>query len=140
MKNRTPILVLAALILGAAYAYNFTDWFAKKKIQIKIRDLPGRGSPASGGIIFYLEKEYQLTSLKVVSADDAKTNKFPRALWYLVSSSNSVPVADFSYGAPIPGMKPKIAGLAPEPLRAAGSYRVFIEAGKLKGEKEFQTR
>lgn len=135
MKNRTSFLILAALILGAVYAYKFTDWFAKKEIQIKIRDLPGRG-----GIIFYLEKEYQLTSLKVISADEAKTNKYPRALWDLVSDSNSVPVTDFSYGDSIAGMKPKVAGLRAVPLQASGNYRIFIEAGKLKGEKDFQTR
>ena len=140
MKNRTVFLVLAALILGAVYAYKFTDWFAKKEIQIKYRSMPGRSATFGNAVSFYLDREYKITSIKVISMDDAVTNKYPRALWYLVSDSNSVPVTDFTYGGLIAGMKPKIAGVAPEPLRGDGNYRVEIEAGKFKGEKDFQTR
>ncbi len=142
MKNRTRFLILAALILGAFYAYRFTDWFEPKQIQIKYRSL-ARGPTASPGvdsITFYLDKEYQLTSLKVISADEAATNKYPHSLWQLISESNSVPVTDFTYGATLPGMKPKIAGLTPEPLRTGGNYRIFVETQKLKGEKEFQAQ
>jgi hypothetical protein len=140
MKNRTLFLVLTALILGAVYAYKFTDWFAKKEIQIKYRSMPGRSATFGNAVSFYLDREYKITSIKVISMDDAVTNKYPRALWYLVSDSNSVPVTDFTYGGIIAGMKPKIAGVAPEPLRGDGNYRVEIEAGKFKGEKDFQTR
>jgi hypothetical protein len=140
MKNRTLFLVLTALILGAVYAYKFTDWFAKKEIQIKYRSMPRRSAASGKTVSFYLDKEYKITSIKVISVDDAATNKYPRALWYLVSDSNSVPVTDFTYGALIAGMKPKIAGVPPEPLQGAGNYRVEIQAGKFKGEKVFQTR
>ncbi len=140
MKNRTRFLLFAALILGGLYAYNFTDWFAEKKIQIKYRILSGRGGKQVDPITFYLEGEFPLTSLKVISTDEAATNKYPHAYWHLISDSNSIPTADFLYGEQLKGMKPKVAGLAAESLQPGGNYRILIEAGKLKGEKDFQPR
>ena len=144
MKNQTKLLIFVAVILGAIYAYRFTDWFGEKKIQIKYKVVAGRGTAKSSGtdpIVFYLvDKEYRLTSIKVVSVEDAKTNKFPRAYWHVISESNSAPVADFLYGKAPAGMKSKIAGLVAEPLAANGNYRILVEAGKFKGEKDFQAR
>ena len=144
MKSQTKFLIFVAVILGAIYAYRFTDWFGEKKIQIKYKVIAGRGpakSSAADPIIFYLiDQEYRLTSIKVISADEAATNKYPHAYWHLVSDSNSVPVSDFMYGANIAGMKSKIAGLMPQSLEVGANYRIFIEAGKIKGEKDFQAR
>jgi len=143
MKNQSKFLIIAALILAAIYAYRFTDWFQEKKIQIKYRSLVERGSAkssAADSITFYLEAEQRLTSIKVISADEAATNKYPHAYWHLVSDSNSLPVVDFMYGANLAGMKPKIAGLMPQPLESGANYRILIEAGKVKGEKDFQPR
>ncbi len=137
MKNRTRVLIGAAVILGALYLYNFTDWFAEKKIQIKYRILSGRGV-AGDPITFYLDGGFGLTSVKVIATDEAATNKYPHAYWHLISDSNSVPTADFLYGEKLAGMKPKVTGIAPEPLRPGGKYRILVEAGKLKGEKDFQ--
>jgi len=141
MKKQTKFLIFAAIILGATYAYMFTDWFAEKKIQIKYRILPGRGR--SGGlepIMFYLDKEYPITLIRVITLADAATNKYPHALWELVPQSNSVPVTDFIYGENPAGMKPKTAGLAAEALAPNVKYRVFLETAKLKGEKDFEPR
>ncbi len=140
MKNRTLFLVFSAVILGAVYAYKFTDWFEQKKIQIKFRGLTGDAANAGGPIIFFLDKGYNLTSLKVVAVEESATNKYPHALWHVVSESNSVLITDFSYGAIPTGMKSKIAGLAAEPLQDAIQYRLLVEAGKAKGEKVFQTK
>lgn len=141
MKSQTKFLIFSALILSAIYAYRFTDWFKEKKIQIKYRIVPERGArklDTVDPVTFYLDQEYLLSSLKVVSMDDAATNKYPHALWHLVSDSNSVPVTDFVYGIAPGRMKPKIAGLLPEPLRRGENYRISIEAKKIKGEKDFQ--
>lgn len=142
MKNQTKLLIFTAVILAAVYAYKFTDWFAEKKIQIKFRSLgrvQGNGK-TSDPITFFLDKEYRLTSIKIISLDDAATNKYPHDFWHLISESNSIPVSDFVYGKNISGMKPSIAGLAAEPLQKAANYRITVEAGKLKGEKDFQPR
>lgn len=90
-------------------------------------------------MFYFVDGEHSVTSLKVISVDEAATNKYPHALWHLVPVSNAVPVTDFVYGNSPSGMKPKIAGLAAEPLRAGASYRLMVETEKLKGEKEFQT-
>ena len=90
--------------------------------------------------MFYLDKEYQITALKVISLTEAATNKYPHALWQLVPESNSVPVTDFIYGENPAGMKSKIAGVPPEPLEPNGTYRIFLETVKLKGAKDFQPR
>jgi len=141
VKSQTKFLIVAFVILGAAYAYWFTDWFAEKKIQIKYRNLPGRGAPGSiEPVMFYLEKGYPLTSVKVISVDEAATNKYPHTLWQLVAASNAVPVTDFIYGEVPPGMKPKIAGVTPEALVSTGNYRILLETAKIKGEKDFQPR
>ncbi len=141
MKKQTKFLIFAAIILGAIYAYRFTDWFAEKKIQIKYRSLVGRGAPGSAEpVMFYLTKEYPITSLKVISLAEAATNKYPHALWQLVAVSNSVPVTDFIYGENPTGMNPKIAGVTPEPLEPGGNYRIFLETANLKGEKDFEAR
>lgn len=141
MKNRSKLLVFAAVILAALYAYRFTDWFAEKKIQIKYRLIPDPNAPgAIDPILFYLEREYPLTSIKVISVTEAATNKYPHAFWHLVAVSNAAPLTDFSYGATVPGMKSKIAGLAAEPLLPNMSYRIYIETAKMNGEKEFQPR
>lgn len=144
MKSQLKFLIFVALVLGAVYAYKFTDWFGEKEIQIKYKVLAGRAptrSSAADPVAFYLaEKEYRLTSIKVISTDEAATNKYPHAYWHLVSDSNSVPVSDFIYGGNVAGMKPKIAGLAAQPLEINGNYRILIEAGKYKGEKDFHAR
>ena len=141
MKTQTKFLIFALILLGATYAYLFTDWFAEKKIQIKYRILPGHvAAGAVEPVMFYLEKEYPITSIKVITLADAATNKYPHALWELVPQSNSVPVTDFIYGENPAGMKPKIAGLAAEALAPNVKYRVFLETAKLKGEKDFEAR
>ena len=88
--------------------------------------------------MFYLDKEYPVTSLKVIGVADAATNKYPHALWQMVAESKPVVLTDFIFGRPIPGLKPEIAGVAPEPLQAGVNYRIVLESPKIKGVKEFQ--
>ena len=81
MKSQTKFLIFVAVILGAIYVFKFTDWFAEKRIQIKYRNLPQRGAANSvAPVTFYLDQEYQITSLKVISVTEASTNKYPHAL------------------------------------------------------------
>jgi hypothetical protein len=133
MRKQTGFLIVAALVLAAAYAFFFTDWFGQKSIHILFR-MRGRQP------IFGLEgREYRLTTVKVVRADDATTNKYPHALWHLVADEKgSEPVTDFVYGETLKGMKPKVPGTAPEAVQPNTNYRLILEAGKIKGEREFQ--
>jgi hypothetical protein len=51
-----------------------------------------------------------------------------------------VPVKSFFYGQFIGGMKPAIKGVRPEPLETNVTYRLFLTAGKIKGEHDFELK
>jgi len=141
MNKRTVWLVCAALVLAGAYMRYFFDWHRQTKIQIfceKSRQsiLVGSETP---GLIFHFTNSYPLTSIEVVETEDARTNKYPHALWHLVAADAPVPTTSFGYGAAIPGMKPEIATALPEPLQPDTKYSLVVEAAKhLKGEITFQ--
>ncbi|MGA2750515.1 MAG: hypothetical protein ABSG59_17220 [Verrucomicrobiota bacterium] len=135
MNTRTVSLVGLAVILAAVYVTFFTDWRKHKKIQIYWTQ--SRSGPPT--IMFYLDKEYALTSVKVVPAEEARTNKYAHALWDIVAASNSAPTKTFDYGQNIPGMKPVVPTAQPEPLDADTRYCLLIEAqNNLKGEITFE--
>ncbi len=148
MTRNGYVLIAIAALLGAAYVYFFTDLFDKESIQIIPQIRPGHIANASrsGGlppvypVSFSFPGKYKLTSIKVVAADDLKTNKYANPVWYLISDSNSVPKKAIIYGDKIQGMKPAIAGMRPEPLQPNVPYVVMIEAGKIKGQTNFLTK
>ena len=135
MSKKTLILVAVALILGAVYIFKFTDWFLQKNIQINYRS---RNAQALFG---FADGEYSLTSIKVVKAEDANTNKYPHAVWHLVATDlkkGSDKTGSFAYGETINGMKPAIPETFAEPLAKNTNYRIYVEAGKVKGERDFK--
>lgn len=146
-RNGYVLLTIAAL-LGAAYIYFFTDLFTRETIQIIPQVRPGRPSnvtrsgdaPPVYPVSFSFDGKYKLTSVKVMSADDIRTNKYANAMWHLTSDSNSIPMKAIVYGYPIKGMKPAIPRTRPEPLQPNVPYVLFIEAGKIKGQTNFFTR
>jgi len=142
MNKRTAFLVGAILVLAAAYNLAFfMDWHKRPKIQIfceKSRRAILGGSETPD-LIFHLAKPFPLTSIEVVAAEDARTNKYPHALWHVLAAAGPVPTTSFSYGAAIDGMKPEIPIAVPEPLEAGTEYLLLVEAGKnVKGRLPFQ--
>jgi hypothetical protein len=141
MNKKTVLLVCAALVLAGAYMRYFIDWHKRPEIQIfceKSRQAIMGGSETPG-LIFHFNNAYPLTSIEVVEAEDARTNKYPHPLWHLVAAAAPVPTTSFGYGAAIPGMKPDISTAEPEPLEPDTKYSLLVEAGKkLKGELTFQ--
>ena len=141
MNNRSIFLVALAIVLGATYGYFFTDWFKKKQIQISFRTFPGRAVKSDvEPIMFLLDKQYKLTSIKVVASDGLTTNKLPHVLWHLISETNAVPVTDFGYGERLKGMKPSVSKIVAEKLVPEAKYRIIVDAGKVHGEREFTAR
>jgi hypothetical protein len=133
MNKQTTLLVGFALVLAALYIAYFTDWFKPKNIQIVWRI-----SPATGAVAFYLDKPYPVTSISVVSSDEAKTNKYPHALWHVVPQTTPTLVSNFNYGSKIHGMKPDVSTALPEPLSPGEDYSLIVQSGtSLKGEKSF---
>ncbi len=143
MTRKQMILVAVAVLLAAIYAYFFTDWFVKPRIQIISQVRPFRavlGNTVTYPITFTFDRSYKLTSVKVVPLDSFLTNKHTPAVWSLVSSSNSAPVQGFTYGKAIAGMRPAVTNAKPEKLKPNIGYRLLVEAGKARGEVDFKTR
>ena len=148
MTKNTIVLITLALILAGVYVVFFTDLFSRQYIEIipQIRPRPSniRRSdptiPKTYPVTFLLRGKWRLTSIKVVSAEDAKTNKYPTAIWHMISDSNSIPTKAFFYGERIAGMKPAIPRARPEPLLPDTTYLLMLEAGKVKGQTNFMTR
>ena len=139
------MLIALAVALGGFSLYLNKDWFAKDRIQIYDRSRPahavfrrgGSDSSATDPIVFGFDRKLKLNSLKVIPLSDIQTNKHPQPIWNLVSDSNSIPIKAFTYGMRIPGMRPAVSGVRPQPLEPDAKYRLFVEAGTFKGEHDF---
>ena len=143
LTPKETLFVLLAAALLAVYAVFFTDWFKARTIHIShtVRVTPqaARFARATGTLIgFGLGQPLKLTEIKVVSLAEWQTNNRAVALWHLVSDSNSVPVRSFYYGQNLRGMHPYIGGEHPHPLATNQTYRLFVAAGKIKGQHDFQ--
>jgi hypothetical protein len=142
MTARNIFATCLLLGLGVLYCW-MNDWFRQTPIQITPSIRPGRTSklnPEVYPVTFMLDGKYRLTSIKVVSVADTKTNKFPRPLWHMISDTASQATKIIVYGAPLRGMKPSIPRARPEPLHPNIPYRLFIEAvDGLKGTVDFKT-
>ena len=145
MSKSGIMLSIVAVTLGAVYAYFFTDWFHKDSIQIIYTTRPGRISVGDAGddpvyqVSFAFDKKYKLTGVKVVSAEDLATNKYPTPLWHLTSDSNSLPTKSIDYGRPVKGKQSAIARAHPEPLQPDVEYVLLLEAGKATARTNFHT-
>lgn len=145
MTKKNILLSGFILLLVAVSLYLNRDLFAREVIQVSHRSLAPRGPQARGPaaknpanpVVFLISKTLPLTAVKVVDVSDAETNQFPHAVWNLVSDSNSVPVKDFLYGAPIRGMHLAFKGVGADPLQPGVTYRILLEAGSKKLEHDF---
>ena len=144
MTKKNLLLIFFAVGLAAVYAIWFTDWFQPKTVQIfhasrSLRPRQPRGG-ALPSLIFGVNRRLMFTELKVVPLAGFQTNKNVLPVWHLVSDSNSVPLKSFSYGQAIAGMRPAIKGVRPEALETNVTYRLFVTAGKLTGEHDFELK
>jgi hypothetical protein len=142
MTKKNLWLILLAIGLTTVYVVWFTDWFRPKTVFIYHTNRNLRGTPARGNtlpsLIFGVKPQVRFTELKVVSLTELETNKDAEPVWHLVSDSNSVPMKSFFYGEYIAGMRPKIKGVRVEALETNVTYRMFITAGKIKGQHDFE--
>ena len=132
------MLIFLFLVLSALYACFFIDWKGSHKIRLSWHVIePGTlGNRKTPTVQFLLlDKGEKVTSVKVVSATDALTNKYPHALWCM-TATQAVPVTAFFYGGGIRGMNPDTTA---QPLEAGQSYRLIVASGRSKeGELTFQ--
>jgi hypothetical protein len=142
LSRKESVWIAVLIIAAGVYVWRFSGWFGPKVIRIEhsIRSGAGRaaaGQPVTDAITFSLHGDYRLTSIRVVEAADALTNKYPRSLWHLVSRKGSRPTEGFAYGFPVAGMAPAVSNATPQRLRPGMTYQLLVEAGKYKGTNDF---
>jgi hypothetical protein len=151
MTKKNWILIAVLLALAGIYVVYFTDWFKPKIIQISYTSRPERphlrrraGRMASHSdtdpVMFGLDHAYKLTEIKVVPLAEWQTNHDAVPIWHLVSNSHPDPVKIFGYGWRMRGMKPAVAGAHPQPLQPNVTYRLFVAAGSVKGQHDFEAK
>jgi len=142
MTKKQWFLVGVAFALAIVYVCCFTDWFQHKDIHISSISRPGlsgsRAARTSLAVAFGLDREYRLTEVKVVPLAAWQTNPAAVPVWHLTGDRKSEPVKFFLYGEDIDGMQPAMHGARPEPLESNITYRLFVSAGSLKGQHDFQ--
>ncbi len=147
MNKKNLLLIGLAVFLALIYAVFFTDWFRSQTVKISHihRNLGHRQAPgdAMPNLVFFLNRSFRLTEIKVVPLADYKTNPKILPLWHLVSDSNSVPIKNFYYGQSdraMRGLKPAVPGTLAQPLTNHVTYRIFVQAGQIQGEHDFELR
>lgn len=146
MTKKSVVLIILAVLLAGVYVVFFTDWFNKPQIQIlpQIRP-PQRNVRVPAGdtpvypVTFAFDRKYAFTEIKVVAAEDEKTNKYPHELWHLIADSNSVPTKALVYGSVVRGMKPKVPKAQAEALEPDVPYVLHVKAGSAEGRVSFKT-
>lgn len=145
MNKKQNWLIAALVVVAVVYVYFFTNWFKPKTIKIfdtsrqtmrRVRRF--RGDDDLPYVLFGMEGRFRLTEIKVVPLASFQTNSDTPPVWHLVSDSNSPPVQQFVYGQRIRGMKPAFAGDEPGDLETNVMYRLFVSAGRIKGQHDFE--
>jgi hypothetical protein len=136
--KKNLVLIAVVLAMAAVYVVFFTDWFQSTPIQISHTSRAVGRNRDSGEkpVLFGLDQEYELTEIKVVSLIEWQTNKNAQPLWHLASDGSDT-IQHFSYGENINGMDPVVAGSRAKPLEPGVTYRIFITAGKARGQHDF---
>jgi len=140
--------MVALLALAGVYVFYFTDWFKPKIIHIShtsraFRPRLGsnaRVNPETVPITFGVEPQCQITELTVVPLAAWQTNQNTLPVWHLVATTNAAPIKMFVYGQRIRGLKPEVAGAHAQPLEPNVTYRLFVTAGKAKGQHDFEIK
>jgi hypothetical protein len=144
MTKQNWFLVGIAVALLAAYVVFFTDWFQPQTVKVFHTSRNMRPKLTREGtmpnLVFGLNRQLKLTRIKLVPLAEFQTNSRVLPLWHLVSDSNSVPVKSFFYGQHIRGLKPFVPGARAQPLAANVAYRLFVEAGDIKGEHDIELK
>jgi len=141
MEKRQWILTTIALVLVGVYIYFFTGWSKPKAIHISYTERPMRSrlpGVTIATVAFGFDQPYRLTEVKVVPLAAWQTNQAVLPIWHLISDSKSAPTKFFLYGQDIPGLKPAAPGARPQPLQTHVAYRIFVAAGKIKGQHDFE--
>jgi hypothetical protein len=148
MIKKNWLMTIVLLVLSGVYIFYFTDWFKPKIISISStnREFGRRAANNAGAgpemvpVTFSLEPQCRPTEIKVVPLAAWQTKPNTAPVWHLVYNSNAAPVKIFFYGQLLRGLKPEISGAQAEPLQPNVTYRLFLTAGKAKGQHDFEIK
>ena len=148
MTKKNWLLMVALVALAGVYVFYFTDWFKPKTIHIShtnrvVRPRLAGNLRANQGlppITFGVEPQSRLTEITVVPLAAWQTNQNTLPLWHLVASTNAEPIKMFMYGQRIRGLKPAVPGAHAQDLETNVTYRLFVTAGKAKGQHDFEIK
>jgi len=149
MSKKQWLLVGVLVVLAGIYVRYFTNWFRPQAILIhytsrmtnpnpRFRVRAATANAEIEPVTFGFDEPLRLTEIKVVRLAEWQTNSHALPCWHLVSDSNSVPMIDFRYGQGIRGMRPAVPGDHAQPLQPNIPYRLFVQAGALQGQHDFQ--
>ncbi len=140
MTRNSWLLIVTLFALGGGYAYRFTDWFLTPKIQIDVitrpSGRPGR-DPESLPTLFMLDREYPIRALRVVAVSNVPPALVGKPIWQVIANGKPEAVRGFEYGDAFTGTK---ALQAPQKLVPDGVYRIELESGRYKGQREFRVQ
>ncbi len=148
MTKKNWLLLVVLAVLASVYVFYFTDWFKPKIIHIShtsraFRPRLGakaRVNPETVPITFAVEPQCLLTEITVVPLAAWETNQNTLPLWHLVASTNAAPIKMFMYGQHLRGLKPAVPGSRAQELETNVTYRLFVIAGKAKGQHDFEIK
>ncbi|HEX5397964.1 MAG TPA: hypothetical protein VFY06_02840 [Verrucomicrobiae bacterium] len=145
MNKKTYSLIVLAAVLAGVYVVFFTNWFKPKTMLIacspRVLRTAQNAATGTAPVRLYFSlggNYYSLTDVKVVPLAKWETDKLTQPVWHLVSEEGSDDVNMFFYGQRIQGMDAADDGARPEPLKPDETYRIFITAGKVKGQMDFK--
>lgn len=138
MSRKTWILVTVLILLGTGYAYRFTDWFSPPKIQVDVvtrpSGRPGR-DPESLPVLFMLDRDYPIRGVRVVAVSNVPPAEVGKTVWEVRGAEKPGEARGFEYGDAFPGTKTLTP---PQKLVPDGVYRLELESGRYKGQREFR--
>lgn len=140
MMRKKHFLVTLLVVLAAGYVYRFTDWIVAPRIQVDVTTRPVRGTAAEGTVltpVFMLDRDCPLTAVQVKALSNVPPALLGKVAWRVTRPPGREPVRGFLFDDALPGGKVETKA---QPLVAGGVYRVEVEAGRLRGERDFVAR
>jgi hypothetical protein len=98
-------------------------------------------APTSPTMVFEFDRKLAFTSIKVFPVSELETNAaLPHPVWQVVGDTNTLPTKGFAYGENPANLRMRlaVAGIDAEPLEPGVEYRMFIQAGPIKAERDFK--
>ena len=115
--------------------------FKDHTFEIIVQSRPSMTKAEFSPVAFGLTKAVRPTQIKVVEAESAKTNKYPRTLWHMVADEKPRSVKGFFYGDDDGmrkyGLVPKITNAPAESLRPGVEYLIMVQTDKARGQTNF---